>query len=764
MEHTKTVQSPYGTKFSINSFVENFVVPEVEALQNYYSNLFNEIQKLLDSTIPLETVIETNQNLFNEFFNLIVPKHISDNEYKIIALPFENNLLFKSEKLKKIEENRSQKHNLFSLDSDEIYKLKATLIIKHLYKNVINSDAKNYYEFVDANGILKCFYFLQNTDFLTIKPVNESIVPSADAISDLLNDADNMDLWKKVIPPNSWIIEGFSIVTLVNYSIENALSKLKSNLLGDSYENVAADESYKLIFRSIFEISDLKIGISLINEDDNELMKTKYNDSYLHSFILNQAASKNTNEIEKDTLLKGLFKQNEPILIQNLELYGIAHNQSKSVSNFKEQNLQSLLLAPIVSNGSLLGVLEFVSPTPYALNKNSLSRLQMILPIIASSLERNFKETEHKIDAIIQQEYTSIHPSVYWKFRQVVTRFLKSNKNLEEFNFKDIVFEDVYALFGQIDIKNSTQNRQVATIEDLKKQIEYLVEILDEIQLENKLIILDQIKFELNKYYLEITSNLETTTENYFKKFLENEVHPLLRAVEKTKDLNQKIDSYFEKLDKKLEIIYDNRKAYDVSVAFLNKKMATYLDECQAEAQEIFPHYYERYATDGIEHNLYIGASINPKLNFNSIYFNNLRLWQLKSLCEMVYNYQKWKHVLDFPLEITTLILAFSAPITIRFRMDEKQFDVDGSYNARYEVVKKRIDKSHIKNSEERITQENKITIVYAQNSERIEYIKYLKFLTEEGLIEPEIEKFDVEELQSVSGLKALRVKVKAID
>jgi hypothetical protein len=40
--------------------------------------------------------------------------------------------------------------------------------------------------------------------------------------------------------------------------------------------------------------------------------------------------------------------------------------------------------------------------------------------------------------------------------------------------------------------------------------------------------------------------------------------------------------------------------------------------------------------------------------------------------------------------------------------MDEKRFDVDGTYNARYEVVKKRIDKANIKGTKERITQKRK--------------------------------------------------------
>ena len=49
---------------------------------------------------------------------------------------------------------------------------------------------------------------------------------------------------------------------------------------------------------------------------------------------------------------------------------------------------------------------------------------------------------------------------------------------------------------------------------------------------------------------------------------------------------------------------------------------------------------------------------------------------------------------LPVPLETTHLILVHHAPLSIRFRFDEKRFDVDGAYNVRYEIVKKRIDKA----------------------------------------------------------------------
>jgi hypothetical protein len=188
--------------------------------------------------------------------------------------------------------------------------------------------------------------------------------------------------------------------------------------------------------------------------------------------------------------------------------------------------------------------------------------------------------------------------------------------------------------------------------------------------------------------------------------------------------------------------------------------MAFILDKEQVEAQKIFPHYFERFKTDGVEHNLYIGASITPTQDFDTMYLNNLRLWQLQTLCKMELEHHRLKSILPYELDVTSLILVFSSPLSIRFRMDEKRFDVDGTYNARYEVVKKRIDKANIKGTQERITQKEKITIVYSHSYEEAEYLKYIKFLQFKKILEPAIEQFDIEELQGVSGLKALRIKV----
>jgi hypothetical protein len=85
---------------------------------------------------------------------------------------------------------------------------------------------------------------------------------------------------------------------------------------------------------------------------------------------------------------------------------------------------------------------------------------------------------------------------------------------------------------------------------------------------------------------------------------------------------------------------------------------------------------------------------------------------------------------------------------------------VDGAYNIRYEIVKKRIDKVHLRDSDERLTQPGKIGIVYSQHKELLEYQEYIEFLQHEKLLGENIEHLDLEDTQGISGLKAIRVDV----
>jgi len=155
-----------------------------------------------------------------------------------------------------------------------------------------------------------------------------------------------------------------------------------------------------------------------------------------------------------------------------------------------------------------------------------------------------------------------------------------------------------------------------------------------------------------------------------------------------------------------------------------------------------------------------VGASLTEGGGWDPLYLKNLRLWQLMVSCGMAMRAEQLRATLPVPLEATHLVLVQHAPLAIRFRFDEKRFDVDGAYDIRYEIVKKRIDKALIKGTSERVTQPGRIAIVYSQPGEAHEYRGYIEYLQSLGYLTRGIEELELEALQGVHGLRALRVTV----
>ena len=180
----------------------------------------------------------------------------------------------------------------------------------------------------------------------------------------------------------------------------------------------------------------------------------------------------------------------------------------------------------------------------------------------------------------------------------------------------------------------------------------------------------------------------------------------------------------------------------------------------QANLQKKYPVYFEKTRTDGIEYDMYLGQSISPKQPFKKSFLNELRLLQLKSMAAIASLVHSSIQHLPVPLQTTQLIYVNASSIDINFRIDEKRFDVEGGYNIRYHVVKKRIDKVHVLDTGERLTQPGKIAIIYTQLHHEKEYMNYISELQRQKILERNVELLDLEELQGVTGLKAIRVDI----
>jgi hypothetical protein len=709
------------------------------------------------------SLLDKHQALIKNLLADLFPTALQQNEIKAAAIPFFNFTFNRTERFEKILAKAGAEFGMAirNFEEHEFYIFSCCLILNNYYGQKFDFSRPLFYDIPDEDGVMKHYRILYNADFLEIIPTEKAKEITPEDITLLMNNFDDLSLWKERFPPNSWIVKGFGIVSLFDATNEIAISNLKTNLLLIG-SNDTKKEDIKIqledIFRSIFNIPDIHIGYTELNTEDNSFKAPPFKG--ITSHVLFDCNEIQCSEVFCNETLEKMLKDKKNFIISDVEAY-LANNEVDAhfAEHLLSQNIRSIILAPITKNDRLLGFFEVVSSKARELNSINAVKLDYILPFLTDTIDRNYSELQNEIDAIIQNEYTAIHPSVYWKFRdEAVKHIADPNKEL---SYKEIVFKEVYPLYGQIDIKGSSTARNESIEKDLIRQIEKLLSVFRFIFQQEKLPLIQQHIYELENMENELKNALKADTESIVQSYIAKEIHPIIEHFDTANaEVHEKIESYFNTLDSKVKMVYDSRKDFDETLSLINKQMAAILDQKQAEAQAFFPHYYERFKTDGVEHNLYIGASISPKSNYSPLYLSNLRLWQLQAMCEMENEYYRIRPSLPYDLDVTSLILVFSSPISIRFRMDEKRFDVDGTYNARYEVVKKRIDKAYIKGTTKRITEKGKLTIVYSQKQEETEYRRYIQYLQHNGMLDGVVENFEVEDLQGVTGLKALRVDI----
>ncbi|THD69739.1 GAF domain-containing protein [Robertkochia marina] len=684
---------------------------------------------------------------------------LTENEIKTAGIPFEG-LIFKSSKrFDNIMANAPEGFNLEvrNMPEGHIYIMACSVILKAHYNVDVQFRRPLYYDIPDKNGVMKHYRITYNADFVELNPTERSLELTPKDIDELIDGFDNLELWKEKFPPGSWEFKGFVIANMFDVTLDSAISELKTWLLNTNSNEFLGLKIFENIFQSLFNVEGLQIGFINYDEDLDTFEKIGKN---VPCFMLQES----NEHCESQMCLQfreNILKQRAFFAISDIEKYYTLSGQKEPYASYYHQGFKSVILAPVTHDEKLLGVLELLSPRKKELNSVNANKLIDVMPFIVAAGIRTKQEKKNQIEAIIQSEYTSLHRSVRWKFVQEAKRYLKETAMGNPASLKEVAFKHVYPLYGQIDIKNSSDARNSAARKDLGNQLSDLKRLFESGLKERELPIFEEYIFRLDSYLDEVKNRFKTNTEQGIVDFLNEEIHPALQTIEKFGGrYSKQLQLYRGQLNEHLGMYYSARERYDNTVKKINKEMARVIDEKHEEAYAMFPHYFERYKTDGVEHNMYIGQSIAPKHRFDEVYLQNLKLWQLQTMCHMENVYYNLKPDLDIPLDVTSLLLVHSTPLSIKFRMDEKHFDVDGTYNARYEIIKKRIDKAHIKGTKKRITQPGKMTIIYTLKQDEQEYMRYVRLLQAKGILSQDVTRHELEELQGVSGLKAISVGI----
>ncbi len=762
-------QIPYSTVLSFRPLIRK--LKESAGQQDHPTSMLAELilkkvedHPIFKDPIPDPEVIEENCEVFDLLISGVLPPVLRQTELAKLAAPFNTNAFYITPALKALLKSSPiktiQKGN-YSHDLNCSMIIGAcSMILNQFYGQKIEVDPPISFYIEDPNtGISRHFKFNVNMQFVDIKKLKPLQPISQEQINELLSNIYDSELWLKYIPPSHFAFEGFDIGHLTEITNEHTLSTLKYLLLQKNavlhQDNISALE--KLI-RTYFNIPDLRLGLTAIDYPPENTVAHRYKIRF--DFLADKHPVLLTTE-NHNSIYEKACKYREVLLIEDL---AEVTNKTEVEEDLLKEGIRSIIVAPLFSKEErVIGILEVGSPHPFQLHSFIEMKLKELTSLFSLAVERSRDEIDNQIEAVIREQFTAVHPSVEWRFIEASYNLLeKREKDSQKASMEPIVFEDVYPLYGQADIVSSSNKRNDAIQTDLIENLDKVKTLLEKS--------LDYIHFPLAAQALmkverglqNVRSEFNSSDESRLVELLQIELHPILAYLQKRfPDLSPPISKYFDALDPELRIVYKARKAYEDSVAMINNTISNFIEKEQREAQAILPHYFEKYKTDGVEYDIYVGQSLLKKDLFSEMHLKNLRLWQLINMCKITRLVNEMQEELPIPLTTAQLIFAYNTQLSIRFRMDEKQFDVDGAYNVRYEILKKRIDKATIEGTNERLTIAGKIAIVYLNDKDRQEYLEYFDYLRHEGYITAGVEDVKLGKLQGVQGLRALRIKVK---
>lgn len=720
-----------------------------------------EAQELMESVTDF-SALERHQAVIKTLMSAVFPRAFWEIQMAGAFIPFQLRPFFVSPLLKTKFLNSDGSIKGRPYPDEETYEralsLKAYLmVLKKFFEIDSDIDLPLMRVVPDPDTTLDRYYkMMVQTKFvepLCVTSVRELSDQERNEIRDNISD---LAVLSRIIPIEDFEFHGFVVVYAFDITSNAVIAALEGDLV-DSSSIIGSSGLSRLEgrLRTLLGVPDMRAEIVAFNDDQAFVLKEKSATSNNSLFSLSNSFR---SSLLTGTHFETVLQQSKIVTISDLS---VKHLNQNTGIQLLENDARSLLSAPLAYHAKKIGLLNLTSPHPAEFGVLQSRLVKEILPIFSVALKRSLDEFNSAVDRTIKEKCTAIHPSVEWRFRQAAIQSLENTDNgtIEEFN--PVVFRNVYALYAIADIKGSSEARNRSIQIDLSEQLERAQEIVSAAVSKKSFPILNEVSHQIHDKIKKISQGVTIADEQPILNLVRSEIEPLFPFLcTLGKDLADLIDKYEKLLDPITGTVFRERRDFEESVALLNKTLSFYLEKEQALAQSIFPHFFDKHQTDGIDYVLYLGESMVEKLKFSDVYVKNLRLWQLITCCGMAWHAANIRPKLKVPLEVTHLVLATFTPISVRFRFDEKRFDVDGAYDTGHEIIRSRIDKATVKVRNDRLTQPDKIAIAYSRPEEAKEMTRHISYLQDNNFLKDDLEYVELNDLPGVQGLRALRVSV----
>jgi hypothetical protein len=726
--------------------------------------LQGKLEKAPELLQPIEdlSILDRHQGVIKSLMSMIFPPALWESEPVGAFVPFNLQPVYVSPRFRRLLLNEDGSLKGRPLQGEEGYLmgriLRSYLLILEKFYGIRQEIDYPILRIVPdpENGLDLYVRIKPNLRFVEVHPKGEIKRLSEREIARVLANLTSPEVLGEILPPEGFEFHGFAVFTLFNVTHSEVLSALERNLIDQ--ESIFSQSGFQLLqerLRTLFRCPGLVAGLAAVRDDQVMLLNVGCDMS--SRSVFSGSLHLPMQEFQGSCYEKA-FVENRMVLIRDLkeEPY-----RSKAEEAAFQSGARSLLIAPLHYQGRFIGTLDIASPNPGEFGPQDLMLMGQITPIFSLAVKRALDEIDHQIQSVIKQKCTAVHPAVEWRFNKAAFQHLDRVRMGQPSDLESIVFRDVYALYAISDIRGSSEARNRSVQADLEEQLELALRVIHLAGDARPMPILEELGHRTERQLQQIRGGLSSGDEASVIHMLRSDVEPLfVHFRDFSPEVRGAIESYHSALDDRVGTLYHRRREFEESVSFLNRRISLYLDREQMEAQSVFPHYFEKHQTDGVDYLIYVGSSLTENSGFSDLYLENLRLWQIMVACGIAWHTEQLKRELKVPLDTAHLILMNHTPLSIRFRFDEKRFDVDGAYDVRQEIIKSRLDKAKVRGGTERLTEPGKVAVVYSQPQEGREIRRYVDFLKSRSFLKGETEALDIEGLPGVQGLKALRAEI----
>jgi hypothetical protein len=617
----------------------------------------------------------------------------------------------------------------------------------------------------DQTGLTQYFKITVDSRFIEVSCKGECPSLSIeDFDGDALDKAKMFARLQELLPLHLFHFEGLNVMTITDVTPQYAVENIKNILLSPAPiadGEICAPGKLVQSLKALIGNNNVEFGLFPVLKVNNKVV---FNDTVCSNSLLLKVARQKHLEQQAQSFLTEKYFPNPAIVCISKSYKEDTPEAQALAALLKQENITAYVLVPVLFGDKLVGIMEIYTRSNEELNEVLLSKLDPAGPYLSQIFENSIDEFNARIEHVVKDHFTALQPAVQWKFNEAAWHYLRDN-NMNaptvRTEIENIIFDKVYPLYGAVDLRNSTVQRNEALQKDLQTQFDLLIKTLSGLRDISGFTLLEEKIYSAQRWQQNIQASSGLSQDARLTDFLDNEILPFLLDFEKGDPrFVPIIDAYLAAIDETKGAAHHHRRQLEVSMSTVIAAVNNYMELMKDEIQKAYPCYFEKFRTDGVEYDIYIGQSIAPQKPFSDIYLSNLRLLQLTSMAAIAKYTHSLLNQLTNPIYTTQLIFIHSHPIDIKFRKDEKRFDVEGTYNIRYHIIKKRIDKVHIKDTKERLTQPDKIALVYFNQKEADEYISYISYLQKQGILADDLEFLDLEPLQGVTGLKAMRVGV----